>query len=196
MHTTDEILLRAIAQKDKRAFLRFYERYSRVALCFVLSKVHHADVAKEIVQNFWLALWENPRMLRPDKDGCAKVFLMQYLRFRIYDIYRIAVPETVPIDETDIVSPLLAGADMEKEELLHIVCDALKNSTLLTKKTFWMRVDNISAKEVANELNTTPQTVHNTFSRALHTVREYIRKRYPEIADSAVRLFVAIYFFR
>ncbi|MCI7070753.1 MAG: sigma-70 family RNA polymerase sigma factor [Bacteroides pyogenes] len=158
--------------------------------------MHHADVAKEIVQNFWLALWENPRMLRPDKDGCAKVFLMQYLRFRIYDIYRIAVPETVPIDETDIVSPLLAGADMEKEELLHIVCDALKNSTLLTKKTFWMRVDNISAKEVANELNTTPQTVHNTFSRALYTVREYIRKHYPEIADSAVRLFVAIYFFR
>lgn len=99
-------------------------------------QVHHADVAKEIVQNFWLALWENPRMLRPDKDGCAKVFLMQYLRFRIYDIYRIAVPETVPIDETDIVSPLLAGADMEKEELLHIVCDALKNSTLLTKKNF------------------------------------------------------------
>lgn len=196
MHTTDEILLRAIAQKDKRAFSRLYERYSHAALCFVLSKVHHADVAKEIVQNFWLALWENPHMLRPDNDGCAKVFLMQYLRFRIYDKYRIAVPETVAIDETDIVSPLLTGADMEKEQLLQIVRDALKNSTLLTKNAFWMRMDNISAKEVANELNTTPQTVHNTFSRALRTVREYIRKHYPEIADSAVKLFVAIYFFR
>ena len=59
-----------------------------------------------------------------------------------------------------------------------------------------MRMDNIPAKEVANELNTTTQTVHNTFSKALRTIRKYIRKHYPEITDNTVKLLVAIYFIR
>lgn len=181
MDTTDEILLHAIAEKDKKAFLQFYERYNHTALCFVLSKVHDTDVAKEIVQNFWLALWEKPQILRPGKSGSVKVFLLQYLRFRIYDMYRIAVPEAISVDDTDIASALSAGENIEKEELIQIVREALQNSPTLTKHAFWMRMDNIPAKDVADELNIATQTVHNKFSRALATIRQYIKRHYPEL---------------
>lgn len=181
METTDEILLNAIAKKDKKAFSQFYERYSHTVLCFVLSKVHNTDTAKEIVQNFWLVFWENPRILRSNKNGSVKVFMLQYLRFRIYDIYRIAVPETILIDEADIASTLALNANIEKEELMQIVRDALQDSPLLTKNTFWMRMDNIPAKDVAEELKTTTQTVHNKFSQSLDVIRKYIKKNYPEL---------------
>ena len=154
MQTTDEILLKAIENKDRKAFTQFYERYNRTVLCFVLSKVHNKDIAKDIVQNFWLAFWENPRILRANKTGCVKVYMLQHLRFR----------------------------------------NALKNSSTLNQNAFWMRLENIPAKETANELNTTTQTVHNNFSKSLRTVREYIKKHYPEIVT--MKLFVVIYFFK
>lgn len=181
MQASDEILLKAIENKDEQAFTQFYERYNRVILCFVLSKVHSKEIAKDIIQNFWLAFWENSGILRANKDGCVKVFMLQYLRFRIYDVYRIAVPKTIPIEYTDIESIDLADTNLEKEELLQIVHDALKNSSSLTRNAFWMRMENIPTKEVANKLNTTPQTVHNAFSKSLSTIRERLRKHYPEI---------------
>ena len=194
MQTTDEILLKAIENKDRKAFTQFYERYNRTVLCFVLSKVHNKDIAKDIVQNFWLSFWENPRILRANKTGCVKVYMLQHLRFRIYDMYRIAVPETIPAEDADIVSSLTSHENIEKEELLQIVRDALKNSSTLNQNAFWMRLENIPAKETANELNTTTQTVHNNFSKSLRTVREYIKKHYPEIVT--MKLFVVIYFFK
>lgn len=194
MQTTDEILLKAIENKDRKAFAQFYERYSRTVLCFVLSKVHNKEIAKDIVQNFWLSFWENPGILRANKTGCAKVYMLQHLRFRIYDMYRIAVPETIPVEDAQIISRTTTYENIEKEELLQIVRDALKNSSVLTQDAFWMRMENISAKEAANKLNTTSQTVHNKFSKSLRTVREYIKKYYPEIIT--MKLFLVIYFFR
>lgn len=201
MQTSDEILLCAIAKKDERAFSQFYERYSRIVLCFVLSKVHNKDAAKEIAQNFWLAFWENPHILRANKNGDVKVFLLQYLRFRIYDMYRIAVPETIQAENMHLVSSTNSDENIEKEELLQIVHDALDSSTLLDKNAFWMRMENIPAKETAKELGTSTQTVHNKFSRSLATVRRYIKKHYPEIvADRkkilALILWITIYFFK
>lgn len=191
MQTIDKILLKAIENKDRKAFSQFYERYSHTVLCFVLSKVHNKEIAKDIVQSFWLSFWENPGILRANEDGCVKVFMLQYLRFRIYDVYRIAVPETISIEDADIVSALTTCENIEKKELLQIVRNALENSSLLTQNTFWMRVENISAKEVAGELNTTPQTVHNNFSKSLIRVRHYIKKYYPEILKSGTKLFIS-----
>ncbi|MEA4917928.1 RNA polymerase sigma factor [Proteiniphilum sp.] len=186
MHLTDDILLKAIEEKDEKAFSQFYERYGSTILCFVLSKVHNKEIAKEIVQNFWVNFWENPRILRANEKGSVKVFLLQYLRFRIYDMYRIADPETIPIDETEILSHTTAYDNIEKEELKEIVRDALKESSALTKDSFWMRVDSVPAKEVANELGVTTQTVHNKFSKSLATIRKYIKTYYPEITSEPV----------
>lgn len=201
MQTSDEILLKAIENKDEKAFSQFYERYSRIVLCFVLSKVHNKEVAKDIVQNFWLSFWANPRILQANSSGCVKVFLFQYLRFRIYDMYRIAVPETILAEDAHIVSSLTSHEEIEKEELLKIVHDALETSSVLTQNAFWMRMDHIPAKEVADELNTTPQTIHNAFSKSLAAVRNYIKKHYPEFLTSGIKLLTAIasttiYFFK
>ena len=181
MQTTDEILLNAIEEKDEKAFSRFYERYGSTILCFVLSKVHDKEIAKEIIQNFWVAFWENPRIIRANKEGCVKVFLLQYLRFRIYDLYRIAVPETIRVEEAELLADPTLYDNMEKEELKEIVRDALKENSSLTKNSFWMRVDGIPAKQVAKELGVTPQTVHNKFSQSLATIRKYIKTHYSEI---------------
>lgn len=184
MQTSDKILLQAIENKDKKAFSLFYKRYSRTVLCFVLSKVHNKDVAKDIVQNFWLSLWENPCILRANKTGCVKVYMLQHLRFRIYDMYRIAVPETIPIEDIQLVSPLSTYDNIEKEELLQIVYDALKNNSKLSQNTFWMRLENIPAKDVAKKLNTSTQTIHNIFSKSLRSIQNYIQKHYPEISKA------------
>ncbi|WP_158602584.1 RNA polymerase sigma factor [Proteiniphilum sp. X52] len=181
MQTTDEILLNGIEEKDEKAFSRFYERYGSTILCFVLSKVHNKEIAKEIIQNFWVAFWENPRIIRANKEGCVKVFLLQYLRFRIYDVYRIAVPETIPVEEAGLLADTTVYDNMEKEELKEIVRDALRESSSLTKNSFWMRVDGIPAKQVAKELGVTTQTVHNKFSQSLATIRKYIKTYYSEI---------------
>lgn len=172
--------MNAIAKKDEKAFSLFYERYGRIVLSFVLSKVHNKAVAEEIVQDFWLAFWMNPHILRSNHNGSVKVFLLQYFRFRIYDRYCIAVAETIPVEDVQIVSCTTADGEIEKEELLQIVHDALKNSSLSDKNVFWMRMERISAREAAGKLNVTTQTIHNKFSRSKGMIREYLQKQYPE----------------
>ena len=71
--------------------------------------------------------------------------MLQHLRFRIYDMYRIAVPETIPIEDIQLVSPLSTYDNIEKEELLQIVYDALKNNSKLSQNTFWMRLEKYSS---------------------------------------------------
>lgn len=185
MQSTDEILLKRIEERDEKAFSLFYEKYSRAIFCFVLSKVHDVEASKEIVQNFWVTFWENPRILRANKEGSVKVFMFQYLRFRIYDMYRVAVPETIPLEKTEAMSGMLPDVPIEKEELVKIVNDALQNSSLLTKNTFWERVEKVPAKEVAAEHDVTTQTVHNTFSRALKVIRKHIQTNYPELMKNS-----------
>jgi len=106
-----------------------------------------------------------------------------------------------PVEDAQIASTVTAYANIEKEELLKIVHDALKNCSILTQTTFWMRMENIPARKVANKLNTTPQTVHNIFSKSLSIIREHIKKHYPEILNSGLKIFFAMvvainYFFK
>ncbi len=54
----DKTLLRRIAHGDTEAFDAFYQRYNAVAYTYILRLVHDPQVAEDLLQETFLAVWQ------------------------------------------------------------------------------------------------------------------------------------------
>lgn len=185
MKQTDEELLAAVAQKDEEAFVTFYDRYGRLAYKFVYNITQDQDMANDILQDFWLKLWENPSILNYKGYPSVKSYMQGYLRFRIYDAYRISLNDTMPLEEyimqLEDSENSYVLEDMDEKLLVDIINEAFVNQSETMRKVFWMRINDYSVKETAKALSLSRQSLYNRYHESLNLVREHLLKNYPEI---------------
>jgi RNA polymerase sigma factor (sigma-70 family) len=67
--TTDQMLIRAVAQGDERAFDQLYERHGVAILTYLLRQLDNRQLAEEILQDVLLAIWQ----AAPRFEGRSKV---------------------------------------------------------------------------------------------------------------------------
>jgi len=59
---TDEILLSYLKHSDKKAFQTIYKRYWQLLFLWACSKLHSKEVAEEIIQDVFTALWDKRKL--------------------------------------------------------------------------------------------------------------------------------------
>lgn len=188
MKIKDSKLLTLIAIKDENAFDAFYNRYIRMIYKYVYKELGDQDQTDDLIQDFWARLWTDPSFLRCDQSGSVRGYMLQYLKFRILDLYRKTLSGLMNETNFDLMEEVLESyecitAEMSEKELHNIIHDALKDLPPVTRKAFWMRINNWSVKETARTLSVSPKTVYNKYSKSLNVVRNYIRDNYPELAE-------------
>jgi RNA polymerase sigma factor (sigma-70 family) len=122
----DEDLLLRVGAGDDRAFRELFARYAGVAHALAFRLVRQAQVAEEIVQEAFLAVWRSPE--RYDrKRGSVRAWLMGTVHHRAVDAVRreqaqrrradqaAALGRSVAEDPTDEV---LAAIDLPRERRL------------------------------------------------------------------------------
>jgi RNA polymerase sigma factor (sigma-70 family) len=83
----DEDLLLRVAAGDEPAFRELFARYAAVAHALAFRLVRHAQVAEEIVQEAFLAVWRSPE--RYDRTrGSVRAWLMGTVHHRAVDAVR------------------------------------------------------------------------------------------------------------
>jgi|SRR5690554_93690 RNA polymerase sigma-70 factor (ECF subfamily) len=188
MKTKDNKLLLLISQKNVDAFDTFYYRYIRLIYRFVFRELKDEVLTDDLIQEFWLSVWEDPTFLKCNDKGSVQAYMLQYMKFRILDIYRKTLSgflhesnfekvECVQVDYDNITEGL------NEKELLRIIREALKNQPPIIRNTFWLRINNWSVEETAHTLSVSTKTIYNKYSESLTVVREHIRDHYPEFAD-------------
>lgn len=185
---TDYSLLLLIAGKSQKAFDWFYKRYIKLVYSFVYYELNDQALTDDLIQDFWIKVWENPSFLKCNDQGSAQSYMLQYLRFRILDIYRETLKNIISIDQLELQENIETGyssiiAKMEEEELVQIICDALDGHPPLIQKTFWLRINNWSVGETARALTVSKKTVYNKYSESLSIVRSHIKKKHPELVE-------------
>jgi RNA polymerase sigma-70 factor (ECF subfamily) len=85
---TDKELLHAISGQDVESFNVLYGRYNRLLYSRAYSRTGKSRESREIIQDVWINIWENPSFVRTNSDGMAKGFLYHYLSYRILDFFR------------------------------------------------------------------------------------------------------------
>lgn len=187
MKMNDSGLLLLISKKDAKAFDAFYNRYIKLIYKFVYRELYDEMHTDDLIQDFWIRVWEDPSFLRCNEKGSVESYMLQYLKFRILDLYRKTAKNLIRVCNIDIAEYELSEyrsitEELIEKELLMIIHEALENQPQIIRNTFWMRINNWSVEETARTLSVSSKTVYNKYSESLTVVRTHIRNRYPEFA--------------
>jgi len=86
-HPTDIDLVLRIGQADRDAFRLFYERYAGRLLAYVRQISRDREVAEDVVQEVFLAVWRKAASYRPER-GDVPGWLYTITRNRVVDRWR------------------------------------------------------------------------------------------------------------
>lgn len=185
MKSKDSKLLNLIANKDEKAFDLFYHKYIKLIYKFVYSELGDQEQTDDLIQDFWVRVWEDPSFLKCNESGSVRSYMLQHLKFRILDLYRRTlsqlINETDPDEiENEIFEYNNIISQLSEQELLAIIQEALEDETMLVRNAFIMRINNWSVKEIAKTLSINPKTIYNNYTSSLAIVRKHIEDNYPE----------------
>ena len=76
---TDKELLSRIKEKDESAFQMLYLRYHSFVTKRLYFYIRRRELAEDLAQDFWAAVWENPLMLKTNDEECAFCYMYSVL---------------------------------------------------------------------------------------------------------------------
>ena len=122
----DEELLLRVEGGDDRAFRELFARYAAVAHALAFRLVRQAQVAEEIVQEAFLAVWRNPE--RYDRTrGSVRSWLLGTVHHRAVDAVRREQAQrrraeqaasVAPAVEEDPIDDVVAAIDLPRDRRL------------------------------------------------------------------------------
>jgi RNA polymerase sigma factor (sigma-70 family) len=122
----DEELLLRVEGGDDRAFRELFARYAAIANALAFRLVRQAQVAEEIVQEAFLAVWRNPE--RYDRTrGSVRSWLLGTVHHRAVDAVRREQSQrrraeqaaaVAPAVEEDPIDDVVAAIDLPRDRRL------------------------------------------------------------------------------
>ena len=122
----DEDLLRRVGAGDEQAFRELFGRYAAVAHALAFRLVRQAQVAEEIVQEAFLAVWRNPDRYDGAR-GSVRSWLMGTVHHRAVDAVRREQAQRRRAEQAsglgpgiveDPIDDVLAAIDLPRERKL------------------------------------------------------------------------------
>jgi RNA polymerase sigma-70 factor, ECF subfamily len=105
--TPDEALLLRVGAGDEHAFRELFARYAAVAHALAFRLVRQAQVAEEIVQEAFLAVWRTPERYDPAR-GSVRSWLMGTVHHRAVDAVRREQAQRRRTDQAAALVPRVA----------------------------------------------------------------------------------------
>ena len=157
------------AEQFKERFVSLYPKLFAI----VMANIGNCDEAKDIMQSFYLKLWENRREL----DGIAND--MGYCRTVLLNMCRdrwrakSLEPEWV-IEESDVPCDsheCFEAVDMKERIERFIDCLPEKPRSIMR-----MRMQGVSAVEIANVTGLSVENIYTILSRTRQLIRDFYNK--------------------
>lgn len=171
----EAILAAAIRGGDERAFDRFLEERWAPLVGYVTSRVGDAELAKDVVQDAFVRLWERRREIDPGRSIVAYLYqiarrcAIDELRRRDVRARWVARVRPLMAEATPADAPLrrLAGRD-----LWRAVARAIERLPVRRREAFTLvHVQDLSYRQAAEVMGSAPQTVANQVAAALAQLR-------------------------
>ncbi|TGE06130.1 RNA polymerase sigma factor [Hymenobacter fodinae] len=173
---TDEDLVRALREDDKRAFAEIYERYWELLLGVAYRKLNSRESAEEIVQDLFATLW----LKRHAQDiHTLQPYLLRAVKYRVIDVLKARLTQATYLERSRL---RIAPEDHSTEEtvaaddLSLALLDSLMQLPEHTREVFRLsRLEHQSVPEIAVRLNISRKTVEYHLTRALKVLRVSLR---------------------
>lgn len=175
---SEHLLIADLKKGSKEAFDEIYRRYAGRLLAYCVQYTKCREDAEEIVQDVFVALWNNRQAIRQEET--LQSFLFTISKHRVINAYRSTLNSPVYEDYVDYQNKLSADEDyhrVEYEQYVRIVKDAIRRLPSTQQRVITLsRFSQLSNKEIAERLSLSEQTVKNQLSIGLKTLRELLAK--------------------
>lgn len=159
----------------REEFNQLFERLYSPLCNYAFAIIKDHDDAEDIVQAIFVDYWN-----KEDKDSIeVKIdnYLIRAVKFKCIDYQRkIAVKrkhESETVATTNIFEEEQEDHSDQLKDMLHIAIGQLPEKT---RQVFMMsKLDGLSYKEIADQLEISPKTVENQMGRAFKHLRELLK---------------------
>jgi RNA polymerase sigma-70 factor (ECF subfamily) len=176
VEASDEEFVAAILRRDRKATAEFVARYADLVYGYIHSRlIPRVDLVEDLVQDVFLAAWENLAEYR----GAASLgaWLFGIARHKVEDYYRARLREPEPLEEVNAEStkawlePQFDEAlDSEKlQKKIRRILSSLPEAYGLA--LLWRYWEKRSAREMAARTGKTEKAIERLLARARHQFR-------------------------
>jgi RNA polymerase sigma-70 factor (ECF subfamily) len=171
---SDVELLRLLQQGRKDAFEQLFKKYYHALWRHSVKYIPDSHMAEEIVQEFFIYLWENQKTLT--LPNSVAVYFHVAIKNRCLNYLKKRVHLSIPMEETtDIIG--YEPDELAVEELSQAMEEAIQRLPEKCKLIFLLsRQSRFSYKEIAGHLAISIKTVESQIGIALKKLREHLLK--------------------
>ena len=183
------LVLRLI-EGDEDAFCELYAAYKNRLIYFAMRFLKSREYAEDIFQDAFAVVWQGRRFINPDASFSA--YLYTIVRNRILNQLRDLSNQDKLREQ--ILSQAVNYTNETKDEIIandlrQFISRALQQLTPRQREIFQMsRERQMSHREIAEVLGISVNTVQESISISLRTLRTYLEKNSIVGADLILRL--------
>lgn len=159
-----------LIEGDESVFQALFVDYYPSLISFAVKYVDLEEVAEDIVQDVFVKVWETRQKLREVDNLSA--YLYQMVRFKCFNHLRA---EKVRQDATRSFTEEMDVVEMNeyiREETFRIVMHVVDELPAGSRNVFSRAIQGYSAKEIADELGITIETVKKQKQNARRVLKE------------------------
>ncbi|HWW39361.1 RNA polymerase sigma factor [Pedobacter sp.] len=183
----EETLLLHLQQGKETAFTEIYDQYSKPLFLKILRMTGDTEVAKELLQDLFLKLWEHRHLIDPSLS--FKSYLYTIGVNLVYDYFR---KEAKNKQLSAHLLAMAVDADVQTDELLiskeniNMVRKAIDQLSPQRKKVYMLcKLEGKSYQEVSAELQISTSTIHDHIVKANSSIKKYLLN-HPDFAVYAL----------
>lgn len=173
----DSILVSKLKGGSVAAFEILYERYSAKLYNSISAISYDKSLAKDITQNCFLIIWEKREELDPEKKISA--YLYAIARNLVYKETERLILNNRFIESRSIDSDIFDDNTIDKLDSTYIedyINQLIEKLSDPQKKIFLLKKENnLSNKEIAEQLNLSERAVEAHFYRTMKLLKEKLR---------------------
>ena len=166
----------SVEEHNEKVLKYLFDTYFTRLCQFMYTYLDNKQEIEDAVMDIFIHLWQYPEKINPDLS--IKAYLFQSARNRSLNILRDR-KETLPLDVIKGYEYLEESTSIETQELEKLIQRAIlaipDNSRTVFLKS---RNDNLSNKQIADEMNISLKTVEKHITRSLKIIREVLGDHY------------------
>jgi RNA polymerase sigma factor (sigma-70 family) len=173
---------------EVQAFDALYGKYHRLVYANIFKLVKEAEATEDILQEVFIALWENRLAIEAGQSVAGWLFVVSYNKSIAYlkralrqSLIQIELGAEIYPDENEVSL---------KDRQLQLLEEAIQHLSTQKRRVFELcKLQGKTYEEAANELNISKHTVKEYLSLAITGIKEYI-KNHPEYIILLVSTFL------
>lgn len=171
----DSVLLTAVRQGDIRAYNALFRRYYP-SLCVYCSRFIEVEEVEDIVQEVMTWLWEKRAEIQFETSLNAYLYKMVYNRTLNQNLRNEKKVHVEGFFQQRLEEEAQYQDVHDIEELINMTNHAIEKLPVQYRETFMMhRLDGMSYKEIAEQLQISPKTVDYRIQQSLRLLRAWLK---------------------